>query len=106
MNIKRFPKPLNTISPILYSEVMCMKKLLISLIVVLSLFATLAAADAGDMMGWDCPMCGMMMGPGTGYGGGMYGLFGLVYIAIASFIFSVIFWLTKNWLVKEKRKRR
>ncbi|MBU2637892.1 MAG: hypothetical protein KJ955_02880 [Nanoarchaeota archaeon] len=47
------------------------------------------------MMGYD----GMM---GWGFGMG----FGIAYFALAAFVFSIIFWLTYNWLVKgEKRKR-
>ena len=30
-------------------------------------------------------------------------LYGLIYFVIGSFIFSVIFWLTHNWLVKKKK---
>lgn len=50
--------------------------------------------------------CGNMvygMGGNTGLllGIGFYKLF---YFALAVFIFSVIFWLTHNWLVKHKKK--
>ena len=47
-----------------------------------------------------------MMGFGTGYGmmgaGGWLGmgLFGLVYLAVAAFVFSVVFWMTYKWIVK------
>ena len=39
--------------------------------------------------------------------GSMYGtgLALLIYFAIAAFIFSIIFWLTHNWLVKEKKRK-
>ena len=44
----------------------------------------------------------MMGGNGmmSGYGGG---LTWLLYFAILSFVFSVIFWLTYNWLSGKKR---
>ncbi len=46
----------------------------------------------------------------TGYGKKGYGTFGagilkIVYFAFASFLFSIIFWLTRNWLVKGKKKK-
>jgi len=44
-----------------------------------------------------------MMGSEYGMMGG-WGLFGLVYFVLAAFIFSVIFWLTYNWLIKGKKK--
>ena len=41
---------------------------------------------------------------------GSYGLgssiYGAIFFAIAVFIFSVIFWSTRNWLVKETKKKR
>lgn len=40
-----------------------------------------------------------MMGYGLGTGAG------ILYFALIAFIFSVIFWLTYNWLVKDRRKR-
>ena len=43
------------------------------------------------------------MGGNTGLVFGM-GLYKLFYFALAVFIFSVIFWLTHNWLVKHKKK--
>jgi len=39
-------------------------------------------------------------------GYGLMELYGVVYFAIDAFIFSVIFWLTRNWLVKGKKIRR
>jgi len=33
-----------------------------------------------------------------------WGLLGLVYFVLATLIFSIIFWLTHNWLVKGKKK--
>lgn len=47
------------------------------------------------MMGY-----GGMMGWGIGMG------FGLVYFALAAFVFSAIFWWTYNWLVKGDKKAR
>lgn len=44
-------------------------------------------------------MMGDMMG-GTDMG---MGLWGILYFALASFVFSVIFWWVHNWLVKSKR---
>jgi len=32
------------------------------------------------------------------------GLFGIVYFALAAFVFSAIFWLTHNWIVPKKRR--
>jgi hypothetical protein len=45
---------------------------------------------------------GMM--DGTGMMGTGMGLVGLVYFAVGAFIFSVIFWLTHNWLVPKRKK--
>jgi hypothetical protein len=49
---------------------------------------------------------GMMSGFGMMGGAGMVGmgLVGLVYLAVGAFVFSVIFWLTHNWLVKGKKR--
>ncbi len=38
-----------------------------------------------------------------GDGGLAMTFYGLVIFALASFVFSAIFWWTHNWLVKEKR---
>ena len=43
-----------------------------------------------------------MMGNTWGVAGS---LFKAIYMALAAFIFSIIFWLTHNWLVKGKKKR-
>ncbi len=54
--------------------------------------------------GWD------MMSRGYGMmGGGMTGLMagsfiGIIYFAVFSFVFSIIFWQAYNWVVKEKKK--
>ena len=71
--------------------------------------------EMGDMMGNGCGMmdsssyknkmggsnmvCGMA---GNGMIG--WGFYKLFYFAVAVFIFSAIFWLTHNWLVKHKKK--
>ncbi|MBI5392091.1 hypothetical protein HZB00_03765 [Candidatus Woesearchaeota archaeon] len=39
---------------------------------------------------------------GYGMDGGWMLSFGLIYLAIFAFVFSVIFWLTYNWLAKKK----
>ena len=44
-----------------------------------------------------------MMGSGYGMMGYGWGLLGLVYFVLAAFIFSIIFWLTYEWLVKKKK---
>jgi hypothetical protein len=73
-----------------------MKKAMLFAMIVFALPTVIA--DYGDMHG-----PGMMGGYWTG--GWMIGgwLLGLLYMAIAAFIFSVIFWLTHNWLVKAKK---
>ena len=73
-----------------------MKKLILipSLLVLLSL---IALADYG-MMGYN-------NGSGMMGGGWILGGFvGILYFALAAFIFSVIFWLTHNWLSKCKKR--
>jgi hypothetical protein len=49
-------------------------------------------------------MMNMMEGYGMMSGAGMvgWGLYGLLWFAVASFIFAVIFWLTHNWITKKK----
>lgn len=42
-------------------------------------------------------------GYNRGYGMVGYGLLKLVYIAVGAFIVSLIFWLTRNWLVKNRK---
>jgi hypothetical protein len=71
-----------------------MKKAILLSMLLLLLPSVLA--DYGDMMS------GGMMG-GAGWFG--MGLVGLIYFAIGAFVFSVIFWLTHNWLVKDKRRK-
>jgi len=71
-----------------------MKRLIYPTIIVI--LSSSALADAGDMMG-----SGMMMGNFGMMGGGLYSI---VCFALAVFIFSIIFWLTHNWLVKNKKR--
>jgi hypothetical protein len=71
-----------------------------SFIITLMFFlsASVVLADVGlDMMG-DYNM----MGAGSWLG---MSFVWLIYFAIGSFIFSATFWLTHNWLVKDKKKR-
>jgi hypothetical protein len=44
-----------------------------------------------------------MMGSYGGFGSSIYKV---LYFAIATFIFSAIFWLTHNWLVQQPKKKR
>jgi len=67
-----------------------MKKIFYPLVFVLASPAVFA--DWGMMDGY-----GMM-----GYGG--MGVFGVVYFALAAFVFSLIFWLTHNWIVPKKKR--
>ncbi|MCX6707154.1 MAG: hypothetical protein NT001_03360 [Candidatus Woesearchaeota archaeon] len=50
----------------------------------------------GMMGGYGCSPLGMA---------GMW-ILGLIFFVIASFAFSAIFWLTYNWLVKDKMKKK
>jgi hypothetical protein len=74
-----------------------MRKGIVYLTLFLSLLATTVLAD-GNMM--DFGNNNMMGGYGVGGFLGM-GVIGLIYFAIAAFIFSVIFWLTYKWLIKK-----
>ena len=65
-----------------------MKKIIYPIMFVL--LSTLAFAQTG-----------LMHYKQTRPGSGM--LIGLLYFAAGSLIFSIIFWLTYNWLVKKKR---
>ncbi len=74
-----------------------MKKTLLFLSVSFGLgLALVAQANFGSMMDFR-DGCGMMGG------GGFWGtsLVGLVYFALASFIFSVIFWWVNKWINKK-----
>ncbi|PIN87312.1 hypothetical protein COV19_00310 [Candidatus Woesearchaeota archaeon CG10_big_fil_rev_8_21_14_0_10_44_13] len=67
-----------------------------------ALASTLVSADWGGMMGdYGSGGYGMM-----GWGVGVMGLFGLLYLALAAFIVSGIFWLTYKWIVKDKGRKR
>ncbi len=72
-----------------------MKKLLVPISLVLA--SSKALADMGMMEGY-----GMMGGAGM-FG---WGLLWLVWLVLGAFLFSAIFWLTYNWLVKDKKKKR
>ncbi len=52
-------------------------------------------ADYGHMMGYEYGMDGMG-----------FGLFGIVWFLIATFIFSVVFWSTYKWIIKSKTRWR
>jgi len=58
----------------------------------LVLLSSVAFAQTTGLMGYDRGGSGM---------DGM--LIGLVYFAVMAFIFSAIFWLTHNWLAKNKK---
>jgi len=66
-----------------------MKKILFSVVLSMLLVPSIVLADMGS----------------TGMMGGIFGtsLTWLIYFAIMSLIFSIVFWLTHNWLVKSKR---
>ncbi|NQU78301.1 hypothetical protein HQ545_00880 [Candidatus Woesearchaeota archaeon] len=67
--------------------------------ILLSMFLLLVPAvlaDYGMMGDWG------MMG-GAGWFG--MGILGLLYFMIGALVFSVIFWLTHNWLVKPHKKK-
>ena len=64
------------------------------LLVLISLASTTVLADFGDMMGY-----GMI-------GGGMFGFGWLISVALISFIFSVVFWLTYKLVLGDKVNHR
>ncbi len=73
-----------------------MKK--IALLGMVALAIPLVLADYGGMMGY-----------GSGYG--MMGVFGmglysLLWLVIAAFVFSWIFWSTYKWMLKEKQHKK
>lgn len=70
-----------------------MKK--IALFGIMALAIPLVLADYGGMMGMGY---GMMGNIGVG-------LYGIVWFALAVFIFSLIFWSTYKWIVKEKESK-
>jgi uncharacterized membrane protein len=73
-----------------------MKKIIVP-ISLLSVLSCSVSADWNGMMGYGSSS-GMMGGWGMG-------IYGVIYFALAAFVFSAIFWLTYNWLVKPNKKR-
>lgn len=71
-----------------------MKKLIILSSLSVVALSQVVSADMWDMMGSGS---GMMSSGAFGPG-----LLGLTYFALAVFIFSIIFWLTYNWLAKKR----
>ena len=74
-----------------------MRKMILSWVIVLLM--PLVLADYEGMM------------DNTGYGmmgsyGGWFGLIGILWLALAAFVVSAIFWLTYNWLVKGTKKEK
>ncbi|HDH28084.1 MAG TPA: hypothetical protein ENH13_03020 [Euryarchaeota archaeon] len=70
-----------------------MKKVVISALFFLLMFSSIAAADTG-----------MMDSGGLGMGGMLaMSIYGLIYIAIAAFVFSAVFWWTYKWMVKDAK---
>jgi hypothetical protein len=68
-----------------------MKKIILPLAFLLASFPVLADMD--------------MMGQGIN-GVGLHGMgtYGLIYLILCAFIFSIIFWWTYNWIVVIKKK--
>ncbi|MBU0629145.1 MAG: hypothetical protein KKC75_08210 [Nanoarchaeota archaeon] len=75
-----------------------MKKTILASIGALTASLPLALADYGGMMGYGSGYS-MMGGLGTG-------LFGLLWVVLAAFIFSIIFWSTYKWIAKEEKNKR
>jgi hypothetical protein len=69
--------------------------LFLSLFILLT-FSSVALANVNGMMGF-CGSCGTM--PGGWFWAA--GLLSLVYFALVSLIFSIIFWLVYKWLIKK-----
>ncbi|PIN87307.1 hypothetical protein COV19_00285 [Candidatus Woesearchaeota archaeon CG10_big_fil_rev_8_21_14_0_10_44_13] len=65
---------------------------------------TLAASSASvsAQSGYGGSGCGMM---GAGYGGVFGSIISLIYIALAAFIVSAIFWLTYRLFNKDQKKK-
>ena len=75
--------------------VIMMKKTLLSILLFV-LLIPVALADYGyGMMDGGVGMMG-----GSGWFG--MGLIGLIYLVIAAFVFSIIFWSTRNWFANNK----
>ena len=58
----------------------------------------LVSADCG-MMGWMYTQYGWM-------GGAAFGIFGIICMIVATFVFSAIFWITYKWIIKPKEMRK
>ena len=69
-----------------------MKKIIFGAISILLLPSVLA--DYEHMMGY-----GMTNGIGLG-------IYGFIWIILAAFIFSTIFWSTYKWIIKEKKGKK
>ncbi len=76
-----------------------MKKRIILLpMLLVSSFNVLANAGEGYMAGSN-----MMGGTGELMLGSLFGLF---YMVVASFVFSLVFWGTYKWLIEDKKKKK
>jgi len=93
-----------------------MKKIIIPIIMLLLIINLVSAFGANKTWSkdnYDEMSCGKSyMKHDSGYAmkykyGKTHGfvLLKLIYFVIIVFIFSIIFWLTRNWLVKDKKKR-
>lgn len=71
-----------------------MKKIILPGIAVLT--APIVLADYGSMMGY-----GMMGGYGP-----LSAIYGIVWFALAAFVFSAIFWYMRKIIVKEKNQTK
>lgn len=74
-----------------------MKDGLIAVVLLAALLFVLAVGGSG-MMGY-----GGMMG---GYGMAGFGVIGMIYVALVSFVFSAVFWMTYKWIVKENGEKK
>ncbi len=66
---------------------------------IMALTIPIVLADYDGMMGYG------MMG-NYGYGGIIMGLLGIVWFALAAFVFSAIFWSTYKWIMKSNKTKR
>ena len=74
-----------------------MKDGLIAVVLIAGLLFVLAVGGTG-MMGY-----GGMMG---GYGMAGFGVIGMIYVGLISFVFSLVFWTTYKWIVKEDGEKK
>ncbi len=65
---------------------------------IISILGVAAAASPAVFADWG------MMGSTGMMGSGTMGLLSVIYFALAVFVFSVIFWLTHNWIVPKKKR--